>query len=170
MSFRKCMLTVMDVIAIFIIKQGKEHDHGRIVSISCPLSWRCLHQHPSFCHRDLPFVTVVSTMTLQFCKCHTVIQKHRGNTSHVATRLLHCNEWWGSLFVSTNSYFIELILSIEIPYLPLILQQLPVGLNATSFVNALNKGGCIIECFNGDFAVEQCCSSCIIIHGHLTTG
>ena len=72
--------------------------------------------------------------------------------------------------MSTNSYFIVLILSVEIPYLTLILQQLPVGLNATSFVNALNKGGCIIECVYHDFAVEQCCSSLILIHGHLTTG
>ncbi len=157
-------------IAIFIIKQEKEHAHGWIVSISCPISCRHLHQKRSFCHCDLPFATIVSSTTLQFLKHHIAIQKHRGNTSHLATRLLHHNEWRGSLLVSTNSYFIELILSIEIPYLPLMLQQLPVGLNATSFVNALNKGGCITECFYGDFAVEQCCSSCILIRGHLTTG
>jgi hypothetical protein len=78
---------------------------------------------------------------LQFLKHHIVIQKYRGNMPHLATKLLHCNEWAGLLFVSANSYFIELILSIEIPYSPLILQQLSVGLNATSFVNALNKWG-----------------------------
>ena len=90
---------------------------------------------------NLPFATIISSMTLQFLKRHIAIQKHRWNTPHLATRLLHRNEWRRSLFVSTNSYFIELILSIEIPYSSLILKQLPVGLNATSFVNASNKGG-----------------------------